>query len=73
MPVILCWAACQSRTTATHKTLTLDPAEIQKPWTGDLDGMIQRQLIRVLTITSKTFYFMDKGVQFSGNCTMAEL
>jgi hypothetical protein len=20
------------------KTLTIDPAEIQKPWTGDLDG-----------------------------------
>jgi membrane-bound lytic murein transglycosylase MltF len=47
----------------TSKTLTLDPAEMQKPWTGDLDGMIQRRLIRVLTITSKTFYFLDKGVQ----------
>jgi len=47
----------------TTKTLTLDPKEIQKPWTGDLDGMIQRRLIRVLTVYSKTFYFMDKGVQ----------
>jgi len=45
------------------KTLTLDPTQIQKPWTGDLDGMIQRRLIRVLTVTSKTFYFVDKGVQ----------
>ena len=45
------------------KTLTIDPAEMQKPWTGDLDGMIQRRLIRVLTVTSKTFYFVDKGVQ----------
>ncbi|MBS1116199.1 MAG: hypothetical protein H6Q87_583, partial [candidate division NC10 bacterium] len=34
--------------TASSKTLTLDPTEIQKPWTGDLDGMIQRRLIRVL-------------------------
>ena len=45
------------------KTLTIDPAVIQKPWTGDLDGMIQRRLIRVLTVNSKTFYFVDKGVQ----------
>jgi len=45
------------------KTLTLDPTAIQKPWTGDLDGMIQRRLIRVLTVNSKTFYFVDKGVQ----------
>jgi membrane-bound lytic murein transglycosylase MltF len=47
----------------TTKTLTLDPTEIQKPWTGDLDGMIQHRVIRVLTVYSKTFYFHDKGVQ----------
>jgi len=45
------------------KTLTLDPTTIQKPWTGDLDGMVQRRLIRVLTVYSKTFFFVDKGVQ----------
>ena len=49
--------------TTSGKTLTLDPTEIQKPWTGDLDGMIQRRLIRVLTVYSKTFFFVDKGVQ----------
>ena len=49
--------------TTSSKTLTLDPTEIQKPWTGDLDGMIQRRLIRVLTVYSKTFFFVDKGVQ----------
>ena len=36
---------------------------MQKPWTGDLDGMIERRVIRVLTVNSKTFYFVDKGVQ----------
>src|SRR5262249_17905506 len=41
--------------------LTVDPREIQKPWTGDLDGMLQRRIIRVLTVYSKTFYFTDKG------------
>ncbi|HEX2522736.1 MAG TPA: lytic transglycosylase F, partial [Terriglobia bacterium] len=36
---------------------------IAKKWTGDLDGMIQRRLIRVLTIHSKTGYFVDRGTQ----------
>ena len=44
-------------------TLTIDLASMQKPWTGDLDGMIDRRVIRVLTTASKTFYFIDKGVQ----------
>ena len=43
------------------KTLTIDLAQA-KPWTGDLDGMIERRVIRVLTTNSKTFYFVDKGV-----------
>ena len=46
---------------AAGETLTIDPAEMQKPWTGDLDGMIERRVIRVLTVNSKTFYFNDKG------------
>jgi Bacterial extracellular solute-binding proteins, family 3 len=41
-------------------TLTVDPAQIQKPWIGDLDGIIERGVIRVLTVNSKTFYFHDK-------------
>jgi membrane-bound lytic murein transglycosylase MltF len=43
--------------------LTIDLAAMQKPWTGDLDGMIERRVIRVLTVNSKTFYFHDKGTQ----------
>jgi len=43
--------------------LTIDPAQIQKAWTGDLDGMIERRLIRVLTVPSRSHYFVDKGVQ----------
>ncbi len=34
-----------------------------EPWTGDLDGMIERRLIRVLVVYSKTFFFVDKGTQ----------
>jgi membrane-bound lytic murein transglycosylase MltF len=48
---------------AAGGTLTIDPAEMQKPWTGDLDGMIERRVIRVLTVNSKTFFFHDKGTQ----------
>ena len=46
-----------------RETLTIDLAEMTKPWTGDLDGMIKRRFIRVLTVYSKTLYFGDKGAQ----------
>ena len=47
---------------AARETLTIDLAKVAKPWTGDLDGMIERRVIRVLTVYSKTIYFVDKGV-----------
>jgi membrane-bound lytic murein transglycosylase MltF len=34
-----------------------------KKWTGDLDGMVERRLIRVLTTYSKTTFFVDRGTQ----------
>ena len=39
--------------------LSLD--EITKPWTGDLDGMVERRTVRVLTAYSRTLYFVDAG------------
>ena len=36
---------------------------IDRPWTGDLDGMVERRLIRMLVVPSRTFYFVDKGRQ----------
>ena len=57
------FAQSQPSQKAAGGTLTIDPAAMQKPWTGDLDGMIERQVIRVLTVNSKTFYFHDKGTQ----------
>jgi membrane-bound lytic murein transglycosylase MltF len=36
---------------------------ILQKWTGDLDGMLKRRRIRVLTTYSKTHYFIDKGQQ----------
>ena len=57
------FAQSQASQKASGGTLTIDPAAMQKPWTGDLEGMIERGLIRVLTVNSKTFYFHDKGTQ----------
>jgi len=45
-----------------RSTLTIDPTGLQKPWKGDLDGMIEHRVIRVLTVNSKTMYFSDNGV-----------
>jgi len=36
-------------------------SEIIKPWTGDLRGMVDRRMIRVLTAYSRTQYFIDRG------------
>jgi membrane-bound lytic murein transglycosylase MltF len=50
-------------TGATRDDLTIDPATITRPWTGDLDQMVERRVVRVLVVPSKTFYFNDKGTQ----------
>src|SRR5262245_29271993 len=36
---------------------------LTKPWTGDFDGMVKRRVIRVLTVYSKTLYFIEGGAQ----------
>ncbi len=35
-------------------------------WKGDLDGMIERRIVRVLIPYNKTLYFLDKGGQQRG-------
>lgn len=34
-----------------------------KPWTGDLDGMVERRYIRILCTFNRTNYFLDKAEQ----------
>jgi membrane-bound lytic murein transglycosylase MltF len=46
-----------------RQELTIDPATLMQPRKGDLDAMIERRLVRVLVVPSKTFYFQDRGVQ----------
>jgi membrane-bound lytic murein transglycosylase MltF len=48
---------------AGKKSYALPDNIAKRNWTGDLDDMIKRRVIRVLTAYSKTFYFVDKGVQ----------
>jgi len=44
-------------------TSGLDLERVQRKWTGDLDGMTERHMIRALVIYSKTFYFLDGATQ----------
>ena len=52
----------QTAPEAADDSLSIDITKVLKPWTGDLDGMVERRSIRVLTVNSKTIYFVDKGV-----------
>jgi membrane-bound lytic murein transglycosylase MltF len=49
--------------TPKREQLTIAARDAMKPRTGDLDMMIENRTIRILTVYSKTFYFMNKGVQ----------
>jgi membrane-bound lytic murein transglycosylase MltF len=36
-------------------------APFVEPFTGDLDGMVERRIVRVLTVASPVLYFVDRG------------
>jgi len=55
--------ATQAKAPAGQPPAASNPAHVViQSWTGDLDGMVKRRRIRVLTPYSKTHYFIDKGV-----------
>ena len=54
-------AAATAQAPSAKGHLALPLTEIMQPWTGDLDGMVARRTIRVLTTYSKTLYFIDQG------------
>ena len=57
-------SASQGQTPAENKPeATGGPGNIGVNWTGDLDGMINRRIIRVLTTYSKVNYFVDQATQ----------
>ena len=41
-------------------------AELNETFTGDLDGMVKRRLVRVGVPYNRTLYFVDEGVQRGG-------
>ena len=60
--VTCCASAVAAAQTPMEKgRLGLALSEILTPWTGDLDGMVERRMIRVLTTYSKTQYFVHLG------------
>jgi membrane-bound lytic murein transglycosylase MltF len=62
LAAIQCAAVVIAAQAPTEKgRLGLALNEIVKPWTGDLDGMAERRMIRVLTTYSRTQYFIDRG------------
>jgi membrane-bound lytic murein transglycosylase MltF len=56
-------AAAPASTAAGKNTPAWFNAAISKKWTGDLDGMEKRRIIRALVVYSQTYYFVDKGQQ----------
>jgi len=53
-------------TAAPLPMLDLDAADVlqlNEPWTGDFDAASDRRFIRALVPFSRTFYYLDRGVQ----------
>ncbi|WP_338892172.1 lytic transglycosylase F [Aeromonas rivipollensis] len=62
----LAWSAEADKAAAEEEersALSFDSEELAKPMLGDLDAMMARRAIRVLTTYNKTGYFIHKGVQ----------
>ncbi len=36
---------------------------VARPWKGDFDAMVKRRLIRVLVVSNRMFYYVDRGTQ----------
>jgi membrane-bound lytic murein transglycosylase MltF len=66
LPVIIAAIACLgaiafAQAPTEKGRLGLELKRVIAPWTGDLDGMVERRMVRVLTAYSKTQYFVDRG------------
>jgi len=55
---ITCFGMSGPNALETAEALSQD---LYAPWTGDLDGMLERRKIRVLIPYSKTYFFLDQG------------
>ena len=55
--------AASTAQTATEEDSAREVSKIIGAWTGDFDGMVERNQVRVLLPFSRTFYFLDRGRQ----------
>ena len=53
-------------------TVTGAALPMLKAWTGDLDGMKNRRVVRILVPYSKTIYFIDKGEELGTAVELGE-
>ena len=54
--------AAQAQAPREKGHLGLPVERLTEQWTGDLDGMLERRAIRILTVYSRTLFFVDGGV-----------
>lgn len=66
VPAVLCLmfapACSQGHREAESRPSLISPV-VDKTWTGDLDGMQKRRIVRALVVYSKTLFFLDKGAK----------
>jgi membrane-bound lytic murein transglycosylase MltF len=61
--VVMASPLAAQRTAASKPAATLLLDVVTAPWIGDLDGMIPRRRVRLLTPYGRTHYFVDRGRQ----------
>ncbi len=66
--IFLAVTACSREKSPPSKELPDAVQYITEKWTGDFDGMVDRNIIRVLVVFNKTMYFLDgpetKGITY---------
>jgi len=66
--LLLLWAASIfAQPKAPREDLTIDPTTVMQPWTGNLDQMVERRIVRVQVVPSKTFLFQRQGYATRGH------
>lgn len=55
--------ACASTASRAESELPVEPLSLPRTltWSGDFDGLLQRRIVRILVVPSKTFFFLDKA------------
>lgn len=57
-------ARAQAPAAKTVAKLPTDGSDlVARPWTGDFDGMVKRRMVRALVVSSRMFYYVDRGTQ----------